>query len=96
MKKVLLILLLSVCTLSFANNDKYRLIINDDPATTITVAWNQISGTNPIVYFGTVDEGTNWAAYPNSKTVDRAVISRGMDNRFARRTGLTANTAYYF
>ena len=42
------------------------------------------------------DFGTNWASYPNSKTPDRATAFRGMNNQFARITGLAANTAYYF
>lgn len=79
-----------------ANNDKYRIILTDDPATTITIAWNQISGSNPIVHYGTTDEGTNFANYPFSQPVDRAIVYRGMDNRFVRLTGLQPDTAYYF
>ncbi len=79
-----------------ANNDKYRIILTDDPATTITIAWNQISGSNPIVHYGTTDEGTNFANYPFSQAVDRAEVYRGMDNRFVRLTGLQPDTAYYF
>lgn len=79
-----------------ANNDKYRIILTDNPATTITIAWNQISSTNPIVHYGTTDEGTNFANYPFSQSVDRTVVYRGMDNRFVRLTGLQPDTAYYF
>ncbi|WP_130735547.1 fibronectin type III domain-containing protein [Flavobacterium sp. J27] len=94
-KSYLLFLLLSYLT-SFSNNDKYRIILSDNPSTTITIAWNQISGTNPMVYYGTTDFGTNWNSYPNNKTVDRAITYRGMNNNFSRISGLTANTAYYF
>ncbi|WP_407557527.1 fibronectin type III domain-containing protein [Winogradskyella sp. 4-2091] len=90
-----LILLLSI-SLGFANNDKYRIMIMDDPSTTITIGWNQISGTSPIVHYDTVDHGTNHLLYANSKAVDRTVSFKGMDNRFVRLTGLTANTNYYF
>jgi len=79
-----------------ANNDKYRLILVSDPSSTITVAWNQISGANPIVYYDTVDHGTDYTQYSFSKTVDRSVSARGMSNQFARLTGLTPNTNYYF
>lgn len=79
-----------------AENDKYRLILLDDPATTITVAWNQISGDNPIVYYGTEDHGTNYTMYSLTKSVDRSTNFRGMHNQFARLTGLMPNTSYYF
>lgn len=79
-----------------ANTDKYRLVLRGNPSTTMTIAWNQISGSNPVVYYGTTDFGTNYSAYPMSKTVDRSVSYAGMSNQFARLTGLQPNTAYYF
>lgn len=82
--------------LGFSNTDKYRIILIDNPSSTITISWNQISGTGQTVYYGTTDFGTNWASYPNSKTPDRATAFRGMNNQFARITGLAANTSYYF
>ena len=96
MKKLFTLIWLLVCTVSFANNDKYRLILVSDPATTITIGWDQTSGSNPVVYYGTTDFGTVHTSYPFSKSVDRVVTSRGMDNNFARLTGLTPNTNYYF
>ena len=81
---------------AYSNNDKYRIILNDDPTSTITVAWNQISGTNPQVYYDTVDHGTNYQLYNNVHGVDRSVVFRGMDNHFSRLTGLQPDTAYYF
>jgi hypothetical protein len=80
----------------FSNNDRYRLVINDDPATTITIGWDQTSGSDPRVYYGTTDFGTNWQSYPFNKSVDRQISFRGMDNRYARLTGLIPNTSYYF
>jgi hypothetical protein len=96
MKNNYLLLLLFVSVLGFSNTDKYRIVLLDDPSSTITIAWNQISGTAPTVYYGTTDFGTNWASYPNSKTPDRTMVFRGMNNQFARISGLTPNTAYYF
>lgn len=90
-----LLLLLSI-SLGFADNDKYRIMIMDDPSTTITIGWNQISGTSPVVYYDTMDHGTDHTLYAYTKTVDRTVSFKGMDNRFARLTGLTPNTNYYF
>lgn len=81
---------------SFASTARYRLTLRSDPATSIVVGWDQTSGSNPVVYYGTVDYGTNWSAYPNSKTPSRVVSSKGMNNHFARLTGLQPNRAYYF
>jgi hypothetical protein len=96
MKKNILFLFFCMTIYCYGNNDKYRLILADDPATTITIAWDQISGTSPTVHYGTTDFGTDYLMYPNTQTEDRAIVYRGMDNRFVRLTGLTPNTNYYF
>ncbi|RSC95095.1 Ig-like domain-containing protein [Tenacibaculum singaporense] len=96
MKKIILTLLFLAVLSTNASNNKYRLIITDNPATTIMIGWNQISGSNPVVYYGTTDNGTNWSNYPNSKSVDRSVSYKGMSNTFAKLTGLSPNTNYYF
>jgi hypothetical protein len=80
----------------FSSNDKYRIVLTDDPASAITIAWNQISGSNPIVYYDTIDHGTDYNLYAFSKTVDRSVQYRGMDNQFVNLSGLVADKAYYF
>ncbi|MBT8377474.1 MAG: metallophosphoesterase family protein, partial [Bacteroidia bacterium] len=91
-------IILCLCMLSgFADTDKYRIILTDDPATTITIAWNQGAlGINPVVYYDVTDHGTDHTLYAFSKTQDRAVVYKGMDNRFVRLSGLTPNTNYYF
>lgn len=96
MKKIAFYILLFMCNIILANSDKFRLILTNDPSTSITVAWNQISGDSPVVYFGTTNYGTNWAQYNLNKTVDRTTNFRGMNNQFARITGLSPNTIYYF
>ena len=68
---LMFLILLGLVRIGYANNDKYRLILLDDPATTITVAWNQISGSNASVYYDTVDHGTDFGAYAFNKTADR-------------------------
>ncbi|WP_066225170.1 T9SS type A sorting domain-containing protein [Formosa haliotis] len=92
----LLMFLLAFTWYGKANNDKYRLILFDNPATTITVAWNQISGNNATVYYGTEDFGTNSESYPFSKTVDHSTTAKGMNNQFSRLTNLSPNTIYFF
>lgn len=96
MKTIFFNLLFIVVFSTYASNDKYRLIITDTPATTIMIGWNQISGSNSTVYYGTIDYGTNWSSYPNSKIVDRSVSYKGMNNTFAKLTSLIPNTNYYF
>ncbi|TDQ28551.1 Ig-like domain-containing protein [Tenacibaculum caenipelagi] len=96
MKKTIFALLFLVILSTYGSNDKYRLIITDNPATTIMIGWNQISGSTPVVYYGTTDNGANWSNYPNSKSVNRSVSYKGMNNNFAQLTGLTPNTNYYF
>ncbi|WP_143184915.1 LamG-like jellyroll fold domain-containing protein [Rubritalea squalenifaciens] len=75
---------------------RYRVVWVNDPSTTATVGWEQISGNAGTVYYDTVDHGTDAGSYAFSKTVDRQVSFRGMDNCFARLSGLTPDTNYYF
>jgi hypothetical protein len=81
---------------SYSNTDKYRIILSDDPSSTITIGWNQISGSDSKVYYDTTDHGENHARYANFKTVDRVTEFRGMNNQFARLQNLLPDTNYYF
>tara|TARA_B110001450_G_scaffold256553_1_gene287482 strand:+ start:2797 stop:5139 length:2343 start_codon:yes stop_codon:yes gene_type:complete len=96
MKKKLLLLSLILSNILFSSNGKYRLVLTDDPSTTIMIGWNQISGTDPVVYYGTTDFGDDYSSYTNSKTVDRSVSYKGMTNTFSKLDGLLPNTNYYF
>ncbi|RED94952.1 InlB B-repeat-containing protein [Marinoscillum furvescens] len=80
----------------YATTDKYRLTLRDDPATSIVIGWNQIDGTGVTVYYGTTDQGTDYASYSHSTGATRSVGFAGMDNHFARLSGLQPNTIYYF
>ena len=80
----------------FAGTEKYRVMWRDSPSSSIVVGWNQTGGSNPVVYYDTVDHGTNWSAYAFNKSPDRSVSAKGMNNNFARISGLQADTAYYF
>lgn len=98
MKHLLLTILISlVSLLGKSVTDKYRVMFNgSDASTEATIGWNQVAGSNPIVYFDTVDHGTNWNAYQFNQAPDRIVNFKGMDNHFVRLTGLQADQAYYF
>ncbi|MFA0965064.1 fibronectin type III domain-containing protein [Roseivirga sp. BDSF3-8] len=93
---LLTVICLSLAHLAEATTDKYRVMWRTDPARSMVIGWNQASGSNPVVYYGTADEGTTYSAYPNSATPDRVVSYKGMNNHFVRLTGLQPNTAYYF
>ena len=79
-----------------AKTDKYRCIWNADPATMMTVGWNQVSGTNPVIYYDTQDYGENWETYNYAQIPNHNIVSKGMDNHFARLTSLIPSTTYYF
>ena len=76
--------------------DRYRCMWREDPSTTMTIGWEQVSGNDPVVYYDEYDGGMEPLNYGFSKTVDRKVWSKGMSNHFARLTNLRPNTVYYF
>jgi hypothetical protein len=78
------------------STDKYRLVWNDDPATSVVVEWNQLSGSDPAVYYGPEDHGTDYILYPHMQEPTRVEYYRGMHNHFVKLTGLTPDTPYYF
>lgn len=96
LKPLFIMGLLLVAGMVEATTEHYRLMWQDDPSTTMSIGWNQASGGNAVVHYGTVDKGTNASAYPNTKTPDRIKDVGGFKNTFARLTGLKPNTAYYF
>lgn len=79
-----------------ALTDKFRCIIREQPATSMVIGWNQVSGANPVVYYGTADGGQNLSKYPMQVMPQRAIYAKGMNNHFARLTNLKPNTVYYF
>jgi len=96
-KSVILIAFLLIAFQNFAGTRYYRASFRDDPSTTMVISWaDNGTSTNAKIYYGATDLGTNYASYPNNHSIDRTVSHRGMNNRFARLTGLTPNTVYYF
>ncbi len=88
--------LLTVLTFVFSVNaltEHYCLTYRDDPSSTIAIGWG---GDNGTVYYGTTDEGSNYTAYPNVHLSDRTGGAHGHSRHFARLSGLTPNTMYYF
>ena len=81
----------------FASSDKYRLVWDGDPTREITVVWDQLRGSDPVVYYGTEDAGQKIEDYPNvQKTTRKTLGYRGMNTHFARLINLKPDQAYYF
>ncbi len=91
---------LLVATQAHANTDRYRLVLNSDPSTTVSIqfcASDLMPDYSKIrLYWGTVDEGTNYFSYQNTKLTDRNTNYKDMRNGFFRLTGLQPKTRYYF
>lgn len=79
-----------------AASDKYRLVWNEDPATNITVAWDQGELGNPVVMYGTIDYGRKFWKYEFSKGEDRILDKYEMTTHFAKLTNLEPDQKYYF
>ncbi|MEM9990183.1 MAG: metallophosphoesterase family protein [Bacteroidota bacterium] len=79
-----------------AKTDKYRCMWRDNPATTMVVGWNQITGSNPILYYDEVPRGNDPLMYAKRQAPDHAIQAKGMRNRFVRLKNLKPNTTYYF
>lgn len=81
----------------FAASDKYRLVWNDDPAHTITIAWDQQDSiNNPVIMFGIADHGRKFWKYKKMQTATRIFKYYDMNTHFTKLTGLKGNTNYYF
>lgn len=79
-----------------ATTARYRCMWRDNPATTMVIGWDQVSGSNPVFYYDINDNGQRTDVYKMSKKADLVVASRGMSNHFVRLAGLKPNTVYYF
>lgn len=96
MKNLCILLIMCLYSNLWATTGRYRCILRDNPATTMTIGWHQIDGSTAQVYYDVVDRGTNASAYAFSKGHSRSVSRKGMNNVFVRLTGLQPNTVYYF
>lgn len=90
------IIFILIHNMAFAKMDKFRCVWRDNPATSMTIAWNQSSGENPTMYYGTTDYGTSIDKYTLSKTPTKIVEAKGMTNCFVRLVNLEPNTKYFF
>jgi len=67
-----------------AASDKYRLVWNDDPASTMTIIWDQLEGEQSHVLYGTEDFGRRYWKYANSQAPSRRLDDYYGMNGFRR------------
>lgn len=75
---------------------RFRAMWRDDPATSMVIGWDQISGIAPMICYDEIDNGLRADAYRLKRKPDQVTLARGLNNHFARLTGLKPNTTYYF
>ena len=76
--------------------NRLRCMWRDDPATSMVIAWDQRSGTEPALLYDTEDFGQVARSYRMRQRPDRSTNAKGMNTQFVRLTGLKPNTVYYF
>ncbi len=91
----LFIVLMALGAGSPAATDMHRLIWNDEPSTTMTVSWRQLSGEAKVCY-DVVDQGLDPARYGNFQSVTKRNDHLGLRTRFTRIEMLRPDTKYYF
>lgn len=79
-----------------ASSDKYRLVWNDDPSSTMTIAWDQFEGETPVVLYGKKDFGRRDWRYKNKQVPSIIQNKYGMSTHFAELSNLEADQNYYF
>jgi hypothetical protein len=87
---------LFTCQQVFSETGRFRITWQDDPATTMIVGWDQISGSGGKLYYDVVNPGPIPEKFAFSKLPDQVYNFKGMSNHFVRLAGLRPNTVYYF
>ncbi|MEM6317717.1 MAG: fibronectin type III domain-containing protein [Bacteroidota bacterium] len=81
---------------AFGKIERLRCMWRSDPTTSMVIGWDQVSGTNSILYYTDKNKGKQLDAYAPSQAPDRVLATKGMNNHFVRLTGLRPETTYYF
>lgn len=96
-KTSVLFLSFGLCVTSLcANTAKYRCTWRENPATTMVIGWEQVSGEKPELYFDVLDKGIDVSKYAKKQSPNNQTDAKGMNNHFVRLSGLKPNTVYYF
>ncbi len=87
----LLFILFPFCL--FSETKQFTLSYNDDPSSTIVIGW---SGDSAMVYYDTIDYGTNYSLYSHTNGINRTGGAHSITRNFSRLSNLQANTLYFF
>lgn len=95
-KYLTIVVLLLISNLTYGTAEKFRAMWREDPATTMVIGWNQLSGQNPVMLIDVIDHGEDASAY--ASIVEPSFTNKGkeMNNHFVRLRNLHPNTVYYF
>lgn len=96
-KSACLTCLLSLWVLQvFSATGRFRIAWEEDPATTAVIAWDQLSGSDPVLYLDVNNYGQNFGEYAVAKRPQNIIVAKGMNNHFIHLQDLVPNTTYYF
>ena len=76
--------------------DRLRASWRSNPATSMVIGWDQVTGGRPTFIYDKVDHGQNPAAYRFQMPPSWANQSKSMNTVFVRLEQLEPNTVYYF
>ena len=71
-----------------------RVMFNSNASYEATIAWNQLSGENPTLYFDTLKPSE--FNFSDSVCIETSNKAKSMNTHFARLTNLQADQTYYF
>jgi hypothetical protein len=95
-KYLTLMVLLLVSNLTYGTAEKFRAMWREDPATTMVIGWNQLSGQHPVMLIDVIDHGEDASAYAQIVEPSYTNSGKDMNNHFIRLRNLHPNTVYYF
>ena len=90
------LILVLLAASAFGRADKFRIIWQGNASTSATIAWNQVSGTDPVLLLDVNDFGQKAEEYGLTKRPDRVQVAEDMNNHFVRLENLLPNMTYYF
>ncbi|MCK5145730.1 metallophosphoesterase family protein, partial [bacterium] len=81
----------------YAASDKYRLVWNDDPTSTMTIIWDQLKGDEATVLYSKKDFGRKHRKYQNKQMPTRKLMNfYQMNTCYAKLANLEPDQTYYF
>lgn len=94
MLKALIVFFCSLTVLSYAEVRFVRVVFNSDASKSLTILWDQISGENPTLLYGT--NIPNDLNFEFSAAISTKNTAKGMHTHVVRLNGLKPNTKYFF